>query len=63
MIAVYVLIGIFAFWPVYPGISQRLFSVYGRFIQSVWFIGWVPHALVFTLNPFFSNSLFGAHWG
>ncbi len=58
VIAVYVLIGIFAYWPVYPGISQRLFSAEGDFTQSVWFLDWIPNALAHGLNPFFSNAIF-----
>lgn len=54
----YLLIGIAAFWPDYPGISQRLFGVDSDFAQSVWFLNWVPHALAHGLNPFFSNAIF-----
>jgi hypothetical protein len=57
VIAVYALIGVAAFWPVYPGISQRLFGTDWDFTQSVWFLDWVPHALTHGLNPFFSNAL------
>ena len=58
VIVSYVLIGIVAFWPVFPGLSQRLFGDDSDFTQSVWFLNWVPHALTHGLNPFFSNSLF-----
>jgi len=58
VIVVYLSIGIVAFWPVYPGISQHLFGVEGDYTQSVWFLGWVPHALAHGLNPFFSNAMF-----
>jgi len=54
----YLLIGIAAFWPDYPGISHRLFGVDSDFAQSVWFLDWVPHALAHGLNPFFSNAIF-----
>ncbi len=57
VIVAYLLIGTAAFWPVYPGISQHLFSSYADYSQSVWFLGWVPHALVHGLNPFFSNAI------
>ncbi|MGH9080177.1 MAG: Ig-like domain-containing protein [Acidimicrobiales bacterium] len=53
----YLLIGIAAFWPVYP-ISQRLFSGFGDYTLSLWFLDWVPHALTHGLNPFFSNAIF-----
>jgi hypothetical protein len=58
VIVVYLLIGIVAFWPVYPGISQRLFAANSDFTQSVWFLDWVPHALAHGLNPFFSNAIY-----
>ncbi len=58
VIVVYLLIGIVAFWPVYPGISQRLFAADSDFTQSVWFLDWVPHALAHGLNPFFSNAIY-----
>ena len=57
VIAVYLLIGVVAFWPVYPGISQRLVTNDQDFMQTVWFLNWVPHALAHGLNPFFSNSM------
>jgi hypothetical protein len=58
VIIAYLLIGIVAFWPVYPGISQHLFSNEDDLIQTVWFLNWVPHALAHGLNPFFSNALY-----
>src|ERR1039457_1013864 len=54
----YLLIGMVAFWPVFPGISHRLFSVEADYAQSVWFLAWVPHALAHGLDPFFSNAIF-----
>jgi hypothetical protein len=57
VIVVYVLIGIVAFWPVDPGISQHVFSDGGDYVQSVWFLNWVPYAIAHGLNPFFSNGL------
>ena len=45
VIVSYVLIGIVAFWPVFPGLSQRLFGDDSDFTQSVWFLNWVPHVL------------------
>lgn len=59
VIAAYLLIGIVSFWPVYPGISQRLFSTSGPdFMQSIWYLGWETHALAHGLNPFFSHAMF-----
>ncbi len=55
----YLLIGIVAFWPVYPGTSQRLFGDFAPdFEQTVWFLSWGPHALAHGLNPFFSNAIY-----
>jgi hypothetical protein len=53
----YIVIGVVAYWPVFP-ISSRLFGHGGDFAQSVWFIAWVPHALAHGLNPFFSNAMY-----
>ena len=58
VIVAYLLIGILAFWPLYPGTSQRLFGDHSDFPQSVWFLSRVPHALAHGLNPFFSNAIF-----
>ena len=60
IIAVYVLIGIVAFWPVYPGISQRLFGGTSApdYSQAVWNLEWSTHTLAHGLNPFFSNAIF-----
>ncbi len=58
VIGIYLIIGVLAYWPVLPGISERLFGIDGDFTQSVWFIAWVPHALAHWLNPFFSNAIY-----
>ncbi len=57
-ICAYILLGVTAYWPVLPDISGKLFSNASDFTQSVWFIGWVPHALAHGLNPFFSNAMY-----
>ncbi len=57
-IGAYVLLSVIAYWPVFPDISQKLFSTESDFAQSVWFINWVPHALVHGLNPFFSDAMY-----
>ena len=55
----YLLIGIVAFWPVYPGIfSQHPLQLGTGLHLSVWFLDWVPHALAHGLNPFFSNAIY-----
>lgn len=54
---VYLAIGIVAFLPAFPGISRELLSVETDYTQSVWFIGWVPHAIGHGLNPFFSHAM------
>jgi hypothetical protein len=58
VIAAYVVIGILAFWPVFPWTSQRIFGAGGDSILAMWFLAWVPHALVHGVNPLFSNALF-----
>jgi hypothetical protein len=58
VVITYLAIGVAAFWPVYPGISDRLFGVEGDYVHGVWFLGWIPHALSHGLNPFFSNAIF-----
>ncbi len=58
MFVLYLVIGSFAFWPAYPGISTHLFSNEQDFTQTIWFLDWVPHALAHGLNPFFSNWLY-----
>jgi hypothetical protein len=58
VILAYLVLGLAAFWPVWPwNLAQRLFGGYGDYAQSVWFLGWVPHALAHGLNPFFSNAM------
>ncbi len=53
----YFLISTTAFWPVSP-LSNREFGG-GDFIQAVWFLAWVPHALDHGLmNPYFSSAMF-----
>src|ERR1700722_2052619 len=58
VIAIYCLVGAAAFWPVLPDISTRLFGADWDYAQSVWFLGWIPHALAHGLNPFFSGAMF-----
>lgn len=54
----YVLIGLLAYRPALHQLSQNLFSLYGDFTLTIWFLGWVPHALAHGLNPFYSHYLF-----
>ena len=58
VVATYLVLGLIAYWPVFPGISNRLFGQGADYVLSAWFIGWVPHAITHGLNPFFSNSMF-----
>jgi len=58
VIAVYFLVGIVPFWHLLPAISQRLFSSEVDFAVFTWFVGWVPHAIIHGLNPFFSNAMY-----
>ena len=57
VIAVYVGLGLAAYWPVLSDVSGRLVSqVYGDPSQMVWFFGWTAHALATGHNPFFSSA-------
>jgi hypothetical protein len=58
VIAAYLLVGVLAFWPLYPGISQHLFAYTVDYTQALWFLDWVPHALAHGYNPFFSNAIY-----
>ena len=58
VVATYVVLGLIAYWPVLPGISNRLFGQGADYVLSAWFIGWVPHAITQGLNPFFTNAMF-----
>ncbi len=55
VVTAYLLLGVFAFWPMD---LSHLFGVQVDYIQSVWFLDWVPHALAHGLNPFFSDAIF-----
>ena len=57
VMAVYVGLGVIAYWPVLSDASGRLVSqVYGDPTQMVWFFGWTAHALAAGHNPFFSSA-------
>ena len=57
VIAVYVALGVVAYWPVLHHSSGRLVSqVWGDPSQMVWFFGWTAHALATAHNPFFSSA-------
>ena len=57
VIAVYVGLGVTAYWPILTDASGRLVSqVYGDPSQMVWFFGWTAHALATGHNPFFSAA-------
>ena len=47
-----------AYWSAIPDLAGRLAGSGGDFIQSVWFIGWIPHAMNHWLNPFYSDAMF-----
>jgi hypothetical protein len=57
VICAYFFIDAVLFWPAHRGISQHLLSTDWDFVQSVWFLDWVPHALAHGLNPFVSSAL------
>ncbi len=54
----YLALGIVAYWSVLPDPTGRLAGSTADFAQSVWFIGWVPHAMNHWLNPFFSGAMY-----
>ena len=57
VLAVYVGLGLIAYWPVLSDASGRLVSQsYGDPSQMVWFFGWTAHALATGHNPFFSSA-------
>jgi hypothetical protein len=57
-IFIYCLLGLAAYWPIFPGDSSRLPAcVCGDSVQSVWFLRWVPFALTHGHNPFFTTWL------
>ncbi len=58
VVATYFVLGLVAYWPVVPEISHHIFSGTGDLTLTVWYLGWVPHALTHGLNPFFSNAMF-----
>ena len=58
VVAAYFVLGLVAFWPVVPEISHHIFSTVGDLTLTVWYLGWVPHALTHGLNPLFSNAMF-----
>ena len=58
VVLAYLALGMIAYWSAIPDFTGRLAGSDGDFIQSVWFIGWIPHALDHWLNPFFSNAMY-----
>ena len=58
VVLAYLALGIVAYWSVLPDPTGRLAGSTADFAQSVWFIGWVPHAMNHGLNPFFSGAMY-----
>jgi hypothetical protein len=58
VVVAYVALGMIAYSSAIPDLTGRLTGSDGDFIESVWFIGWVPHALDHWLNPFFSDAMY-----
>ena len=58
VVGTYLVLGLVAYWPVLPGISDHFFGRTADYVLSAWFIGWIPHAITHGLNPFFTNSMF-----
>jgi hypothetical protein len=59
VVCAYVALGLAAFWPDLPHISEDIFSraSLGDPQLSAWELAWVQHALVHGLNPFFSHAV------
>lgn len=55
--AVYVVIGLVAFWPVLPGTTARMSAPAADPIQTAWFFGWAINALGHVHNLFFSDAI------
>jgi hypothetical protein len=54
----YGLVGLAAYWPIFPGDTARLPScACADTVQSTWFLGWVPYAVAHGHNPLFTSWL------
>jgi hypothetical protein len=53
----YVVLAVAAFWDALPGISGHALGAEGDFVEFIWFVGWVPHALAHGADPLWTNSL------
>jgi len=55
----YLVLGLLAHWPVFPGDPSRLY--YGcdctDTAQTVWFLAWTPHAVLTGHNPLFTHAV------
>jgi hypothetical protein len=58
VVASYLLLGLVAYWPAIPNISDRYYGQTSDYVLSAWFIGWIPHAISHGQNPFFTNGMF-----
>ena len=58
VVLAYLALGIIAYWSAILDLTGRLAGSSADFSQSVWFIGWVPHAMNDWLNPFFSDAMY-----
>ena len=57
VVALYVVLGVIAYWHVLANSSGRLVSAAGGDpSQMAWFFGWTAHALATGHNPFFSSA-------
>jgi len=59
VVLAYLALGLAAHWPVLPGDPSRIFYPCdcGDVAQTVWFLAWVPHALLSGHNPFFTDAM------
>ena len=54
-IAVYLILGLLFFWPVWSSHPTAVSEVGGDQFATMWFLQWAPHSVLHALNPFFSQ--------
>ena len=59
VVAGYVVLGLLAHWPLFPGDPTRVYLSCdcGDMAQTVWFMAWTPHAILTGHNPLFTHAM------
>lgn len=59
VVIAYFALGLVAHWPVLPGETTRIYFPCncGDVAQTVWFLAWVPHALLGGHNPLYTDAM------